>query len=130
VPDLFLCDGQGIAHPRRLGIATHLGLIIDRPTIGVAKSRLVGTHAEVPDQKGAWVPLLDKGETIGAVLRSRTNTKPLFVSPGHKISLPTALDYVLRCTPKYRLPETTRLADRLASNRGKLPLPEPTLFSE
>ncbi|MEL6385253.1 MAG: deoxyribonuclease V [Cyanobacteria bacterium J06626_18] len=120
-PDLILCDGQGIAHPRRFGIASHLGLILDRPTIGVAKSRLIGTHADLPPEKGAWVPLLDKGETIGAVLRSRTNTNPLFISSGHKISLPTALDYVLRCTPKYRLPETTRLADRLASNRGAMP---------
>ncbi|MGF1524529.1 MAG: deoxyribonuclease V [Leptolyngbyaceae cyanobacterium] len=120
-PDLILCDGQGVAHPRRFGIASHLGLILDRPTIGVAKSRLIGTHADLPPEKGAWVPLLDKDETIGAVLRSRTNTNPLFISSGHKISLPTALDYVLRCTPKYRLPETTRLADRLASNRGAMP---------
>lgn len=120
-PDLILCDGQGIAHPRRFGIACHLGLIVDRPTIGVAKSRLIGTHTDVPAAKGAWVPLMDAGETIGAVLRSRTNTKPLFVSPGHRITLTTALDYVLRCTPKYRLPETTRLADRLASDRGQLP---------
>lgn len=120
-PDLILCDGQGIAHPRRLGIACHLGLLIDRPTIGVAKSRLVGTHDEVPAEKGSWVPLCDRDETIGAVLRSRTNTKPLYISPGHRISLPTALDFVLRCTPKYRLPETTRLADRLASNRGRMP---------
>lgn len=120
-PELILCDGQGIAHPRRLGIASHLGLIVDCPTIGVAKSRLIGTHAVLPPEKGAWVPLMDQGETIGAVLRSRTDTNPLFISPGHRISLPTALDYVLRCTPKYRLPETTRLADRLASDRGKLP---------
>ncbi|MEO0984278.1 MAG: deoxyribonuclease V [Cyanobacteria bacterium J06639_14] len=120
-PDLILCDGQGIAHPRRCGIASHLGLILDRPTVGVAKSRLIGTHMDVPPAKGAWVPLIDQDETIGAVLRSRTNTKPLYISPGHKISLATALDYVLRCTPKYRLPETTRLADRLASNRGAMP---------
>jgi deoxyribonuclease V len=115
-PDIILCDGQGIAHPRRLGIATHLGLIIDRPTIGVAKSRLTGTHAEVPHEKGDWEPLMDGPERIGAVLRSRTGTKPLYISPGHRISLETALDYVLRCTPKYRLPETTRYADRLASS--------------
>jgi len=120
-PDLILCDGQGVAHPRRVGIASHLGLLVNRPTIGVAKSRLIGTHAEVPLEKGRWVPLLDGREQIGAVLRSRTRTKPLYISPGHHISLPTALDYVLRCTPKYRLPETTRLADRLASDRGQLP---------
>lgn len=121
IPDLILCDGQGIAHPRRFGIASHLGLILDLPTIGVAKSRLIGTHPDVPAEKGNWVPLTDKEDRIGAVLRSRTNTKPLYISPGHKISLPTALDYVLQCTPKYRLPETTRLADRLASNRGAMP---------
>ena len=120
-PDLILCDGAGIAHPRRLGIASHLGVLIDKPTIGIAKSRLLGTHAELSDQKGVWVPLMDRGERIGAVLRSRTGTKPLFVSAGHRISLETAVSYVLQCTPKYRLPETTRLADRLASNRGPMP---------
>ena len=125
-PDLVLCDGQGIAHPRRFGIASHLGLILDSPTIGVAKSRLIGSHSDVPPDKGAWVPLLDREDCIGAVLRSRTQTKPLYISPGHKISLPTALDYVIRCTPKYRLPETTRLADRLASDRGSLPPIKPT----
>lgn len=117
-PDLILCDGQGIAHPRRLGIASHLGLLVDVPTIGVAKSRLIGRHPDVPPEKGNWVPLTDKKETIGAVLRSRTNTKPLYISVGHRISLPTALDYVMTCTPKYRLPETTRQADKLASQRG------------
>lgn len=120
-PDLIVCDGAGIAHPRRLGIASHLGVLINKPTIGVAKSRLLGTHNELPPEKGAWVPLMDQGETIGAVLRSRTGTKPLYVSPGYRISLNTAVDYVLQCTPKYRLPETTRLADRLASNRGPMP---------
>ncbi len=120
-PDLILCDGAGIAHPRRLGIASHLGVLIDKPTIGVAKSRLLGTHDELSPDKGAWVPLMDSGERIGAVLRSRSGTKPLFVSAGHRISLETAVDYVLQCTPKYRLPETTRLADRLASNRGPMP---------
>ncbi len=120
-PDLIVCDGAGIAHPRRLGIASHLGVLINKPTIGVAKSRLLGTHNELPPEKGAWVPLMDQGATIGAVLRSRTGTKPLYVSPGYRISLNTAVDYVLQCTPKYRLPETTRLADRLASNRGPMP---------
>ena len=120
-PDLILCDGAGIAHPRRLGIASHLGVLIDKPTVGVAKSRLLGTHEELLPEKGAWVPLMDRGERIGAVIRSRTGTKPLFVSAGHRISLETAVDYVMQCTPKYRLPETTRLADRLASNRGPMP---------
>ena len=115
VPDLLLCDGQGIAHPRRFGIACHLGVLTDIPSIGVAKSRLVGTHGTVPKVKGAWAPLMDAGEVIGAVLRTRDGVKPLYVSIGHRVSLDTAIDYVLRCTTKYRLPETTRLADRLAS---------------
>ncbi|MBD2530290.1 deoxyribonuclease V [Nostoc flagelliforme FACHB-838] len=114
-PDIILCDGQGIAHPRRLGIASHLGLLIDMPTIGVAKSKLVGKNEEVPKTKGSRQPLIYKGETIGAVLRSRTGVKPLYISSGHRVSLPTAIDYVLRCITKYRLPETTRLADKLAS---------------
>lgn len=117
IPDIILCDGQGIAHPRRLGIACHLGLIIDLPTIGVAKSLLVGKHEELPDTRGSWQPLIHRRETIGAVLRTRVGVKPVYVSSGHKVSLPTAIDYVLRCTTKYRLPETTRIADKLASNR-------------
>src|SRR4028118_2404054 len=116
-PDLILCDGQGIAHPRRFGLACHLGVLTDIPTIGVAKSLLVGKHDELPLEKGSWQPLKYRGETVGVVLRSRTGVKPLYVSSGHRISLPTALDYVLRCTTKYRLPETTRWADKLASNR-------------
>ncbi|MBW4637830.1 MAG: deoxyribonuclease V [Gloeocapsa sp. UFS-A4-WI-NPMV-4B04] len=118
IPDIILCDGQGIAHPRRFGIACHLGLLIDMPTIGVAKSLLVGKHEELLDQKGSWKPLRHRGETIGVVLRTRTGTKPLYISSGHRVSLPTAIEYVLRCTPKYRLPETTRIADKLASNRA------------
>ncbi|MGK7902103.1 MAG: deoxyribonuclease V [Hormoscilla sp.] len=114
-PDLILCDGQGLAHPRRFGLACHLGVLTDIPTIGVAKSRLIGTHAELPGAKGSWQPLMHDSEIIGAVLRTRSNVKPLYVSIGHRVSLPTAIDYVLRCTPKYRLPETTRIADRLAS---------------
>lgn len=114
-PDLLLVDGQGIAHPRRCGIATHLGILCDKPSIGVGKSRLIGTHAEVPDVKGAWVPLIHKKEVIGAVLRTRPGVKPLYISPGHRISVETAVDYVMRCTTKYRLPETTRWAHRLAS---------------
>lgn len=117
LPDIILCDGQGIAHPRRLGIASHLGLLIDMPTIGVAKSLLIGKYDEVPETKGSWQPLIHQGEIIGAVLRTRTGVKPLYISSGHRISLPTAIDYVLRCTTKYRLPETTRIADKLASSR-------------
>ncbi|HHO68525.1 MAG TPA: deoxyribonuclease V [Gammaproteobacteria bacterium] len=114
-PDLLLCDGQGLAHPRRFGIACHLGVLTDLPSIGVAKSRLTGTHAEPPPEKGAWVPLLDGDEIIGAVLRTRAGVKPVYVSIGHRVSLETAIDYVLRCTTRYRLPETTRRAHRLAS---------------
>ncbi len=115
IPDLLLCDGQGLAHPRRFGIACHLGVLTNLPAIGVAKSRLVGTYAEVPDQRGAWVPLLHKSETIGAVLKTRVGTNPLFISSGHRISLETAIAYVMGCTTKYRLPETTRHAHKLAS---------------
>ena len=117
IPDLILCDGQGIAHPRKFGIACHLGLLVDIPTIGVAKSLLIGKHEEVPDQRGSWQPLINRGETIGAVLRTRIGTKPLYISSGHRVSLPTAIEYVLRCAPKYRLPETTRIADKLASDK-------------
>jgi deoxyribonuclease V len=113
-PQLILCDGQGLAHPRRLGIACHLGLIVDTPTIGVAKSRLIGQHEPLGTERGDWQPLWDRGETIGAVLRTKKNVQPLYISIGHRISLPTAIDYVLQCTPKYRLPETTRQADRLS----------------
>lgn len=116
-PDLILCDGQGLAHPRRLGIACHLGIWLDRPTIGVAKSRLIGTHEDVPSAKGAQQPLMDRGECIGAVVRTRTGVQPLYISLGHRIDLPTAVDYVLRCTTRYRLPETTRAAHRLASGK-------------
>ena len=96
-PDLLLCDGQGIAHPRRLGIASHLGLLVDLPSIGVAKTRLCGTFQEPPDQRGAWTPLRAGEEIIGAVLRTRPGVKPLYVSSGHRISLETALGYVMAC---------------------------------
>ena len=121
LPDLLFCDGQGYAHPRRLGLASHLGILLDLPTIGVAKSRYIGTHQEVPLEKGQWVPLQDHDETIGAVLRSRTKVRPLYISVGHRVSLATAIDFVLACTPKYRLPEPTRLADKLASRKPNFP---------
>ncbi|WP_263142313.1 deoxyribonuclease V [Pseudomonas sp. RIT-PI-AD] len=121
VPDLIYCDGQGIAHPRRLGIASHLGVVTGLPTIGVAKKILVGEHAELPLQRGARVPLVHNGETIGWVLRSRDKVNPLIVSPGHRVSLETAAELVLACGRGYRLPEPTRLADRLASRRGEMP---------
>lgn len=114
-PDLLLCDGQGLAHPRRFGLTCHLGLLTDIPSIGVAKSRLIGEHDRLPRKRGSWVPLKDGQETVGAVLRTRTGVKPVYVSVGHRVSLASAVDYVLRCTTKYRLPETTRAAHRLAS---------------
>jgi len=114
-PDLLLCDGQGYAHPRRFGLACHLGVLTGLPSIGVAKSRLIGTHGPLPDEKGAWVPLLDGDETIGAVLRTRGGVAPVYVSVGHRVSLPTAIRWVLACTTRFRLPETTRQAHRLAS---------------
>lgn len=118
-PDLLLCDGQGFAHPRRIGFTSHIGVVTDWPTIGVAKSLLVGTVGEVPHERGAWTPIQDRGEIVGAALRTRVKVKPVYVSIGHKISLESAIDYVIRCTTRYRLPETTRLADRLASRKNK-----------
>lgn len=113
-PDIFLIDGQGIAHPRRLGLASHLGLFLDKPTIGCAKSRLIGKFQPPPAEKGSYSPLTDKNEIIiGAVLRTRTNVKPLFVSIGHKCTLDDAIKITLACTPKYRLPEPTRLAHQM-----------------
>lgn len=119
-PQLVMVDGQGIAHPRRLGVASHLGLWLDLPTIGVAKSRLCGTHGNVGEQRGDWTPLEHQGERIGAVLRSRVNVKPIYISPGHRLSFETALDWVMRCLHRTKLPEPTRLADRLASRRGPI----------
>lgn len=119
-PDLIFCDGQGIAHPRRLGIASHLGVLMDIPTIGVAKSILVGKHEPVPPDKGQWVPLIHQKEVIGAAFRSRVNVKPLYISLGHKISLETAIAYVQNCLTKYRLPEPTRLADKLSKTKTDL----------
>jgi deoxyribonuclease V len=116
-PDLLLCDGQGIAHPRRLGIASHLGVLTGWPTIGVAKSLLIGVHAEVPAARGGWAPIGHGDEIIGAALRTRIKVRPVYVSIGHKVSLNSAIDHVMCCTTRYRLPETTRLADRLASNK-------------
>ena len=121
LPDLILCDGQGLAHPRRFGIACHLGVLTGFPCIGVAKTRLIGEHSAVPAAKGAWVPLMDKGERIGAVLRTRKGVKPLFISVGHRIGLDSAIAYTLACTPRYRLPETTRHAHRLASGPDPVP---------
>lgn len=113
--DILVCDGQGVAHPRRFGLACHLGVLTGIPSVGVAKSRLIGEHGPVPDVKGAWVPLLDGEEVLGGVLRTRAGVKPVYVSVGHGITLERAIDLVVSLTPRYRLPETTRRAHRLAS---------------
>jgi deoxyribonuclease V len=120
-PDLTIADGHGRAHPRRIGFASHLGLALDRPTIGCAKSRLVGTAEEPQDAMGAWTPLEDRGEVIGAVLRTRAGTRPVYVSTGHQVSLERAIEWVLKCCKGYRLPETTRFAHRAAGGE-KIPL--------
>jgi len=121
-PDLLLCDAHGQAHPRRFGLACHLGVVTDLPSIGAAKSRLVGEHEEVPWEKGAWRPLVvrdsDDPEVVGAVLRSRTGVRPVYVSVGHRVCLETAVELVLRCTSRYRIAEPLRRADRLASGAG------------
>jgi deoxyribonuclease V len=111
----ILCDGQGIAHPRRLGLATHLGLVVGLPTVGCAKSRLCGTHREPGQRRGAVAPLMDGGERIGSVLRTRDGVKPLYVSPGHLTDHESSVEWVLACGAGYRLPEPTRLADRLVA---------------
>ena len=116
-PDLVLCDGQGRAHPRRFGIACHLGVTTGLATIGVGKSRLCGQHGEPGPRKGSAVDLVDGEEVVGRVLRSRDRVRPLDISVGHRVSLQTAVDLVLDCTPRYRLPEPVRRADRLAGER-------------
>ena len=118
-PDLLLCDGQGIAHPRRLGIAAHLGVVTGLPAVGVGKSRLCGEFEEPGNARGDWSPLKDGRETIGRVVRTRANVKPVFVSIGHRVGLATAMRIVLRFTTRYRLPEPIRAADRLSSSRSE-----------
>jgi deoxyribonuclease V len=117
-PNLVLVDGQGIAHPRRLGLASHLGLFLDIPTIGCAKSRLTGTHTELPDEAQTWTELFDGDEVVGAVVKTKVKTNPLYISIGHRISLPKAIHWTLQCCKKYRLPEPTRLAHQAASNNS------------
>ena len=114
MPDMLRIDGQGIAHPRRLGIAAHIGVITDIPAIGVAKSALCGHYTEPETEKGASRPLIHKGEKIGTAYRSRTGVKPVFISPGHRISHQSAVTLVEQCLTRYRLPEPTRLADKLS----------------
>lgn len=114
LPDLLITDSHGRAHPRRLGLASHLGVLLDRPVFGVAKSRLIGTHAAVPNVRGASVPLCDDGETVGMVVRTRAGVKPVFVSVGHRIALSEAVAITLQVTTRYRLPEPTRQAHLLS----------------
>ncbi len=115
-PDAILCDGQGVAHPRRFGLACHLGVLLDLPSVGCAKSRLVGTHREPATARGSTAPLLDGDEVMGAVVRTRSGVRPIYVSIGHRIRLDDAVRLVLRCGGGYRLPEPTRQAD-LAAGR-------------
>jgi deoxyribonuclease V len=114
-PDLLVCDGQGIAHPRRFGLACHLGVMFDVPTIGCAKTRLIGRYDPPGEQRGSVSMLLDEGEVVGAVLRTQDYTRPVFVSIGHRISLMTACEWVLRLSCRFRLPEPVRHANSLAN---------------
>ncbi|MBM4466790.1 MAG: deoxyribonuclease V [Chloroflexi bacterium] len=128
-PDLFIFDAQGLAHPRRMGLATHLGVIIDRPSIGCAKSRLCGSHHQPGPERGSYTYLYDGDEIIGAVVRTQTGVTPLYVSIGHKVDLPSAIEYVLSCGTNYRLPETTRYAHRVAGGeRLQIEASQPSLF--
>jgi deoxyribonuclease V len=115
-PDLFIFDAQGVAHPRRLGLAAHLGVILDAPSIGCAKSKLMGCHDRPGDHTGDWVVLRDGDQVIGAALRTAAGRRPVYVSVGHRIDLETAVEWVLRCCIGHRLPESTRCAHRLAGN--------------
>ena len=119
-PDLILFDGQGIAHPRGMGIASHLGVLLDIPSVGSAKSRLVGDYDEPGPGKGDYTPLVYRGKTIGTVLRTRQKVKPVFVSPGHRIDIEGSIRIILNCTQKYRLPEPIRMADSLTKKIKKL----------
>ena len=116
-PELLMVDGQGLAHPRRFGLACHLGVLSGCASVGIAKSRLVGEHASLGEERGDWQPLVDRAEVVGAALRTRAGSKPVFVSIGHNVTLETAIELVMRCTTKYRLPEATRLAHNLASRQ-------------
>ena len=113
-PDVLMFDAQGLAHPRRMGLATHLGILLDVPSVGCAKSRLCGKETEPGEEKGCWTPLLDGDEVIGAVVRTRSRVRPVYVSIGHRIDLETAVALVLYCATRYRLPEPTRWAHRVA----------------
>ncbi|MCU0475080.1 MAG: endonuclease V [Anaerolineae bacterium] len=113
-PDAYLFDGMGRIHPRRIGVASHLGLWLQQPTVGVGKTHLLGEYAPPPDQRGGWSPLTDAGEVLGAVVRTRAGVKPVYVSSGHRIDLESGLALVMACTSRYRLPEPIRAAHRAA----------------
>jgi deoxyribonuclease V len=114
-PDAVMFDGQGLAHPRRLGIASHAGLLLERPTVGCAKSVLVGKFDEPEASRGSWTPMMDKGETVGAALRTKNKVQPVYISPGHLIDIDGAIDLALRCDGGYRVPEPTRRAHLLVN---------------
>jgi len=113
-PDVYVFDGMGRAHPRRIGIASHVGLWLNKPTIGCGKTLLTGHYTDPPAERGAWSPLIDREEVIGAVVRTRATAKPVYISVGHLADLPTSIELIMRCTTKYRLPETTRAAHHAA----------------
>ena len=118
MPDLLFCDGQGYAHPRRMGLATHFGILLDRPTIGCAKSILIGTHGKLASKAGSWTPLIDVNtsqETIGAALRTRDSVKPVYISQGHRVSLQTAIQLTLQVCDGVRIPRPTREADKFVA---------------
>jgi len=120
-PDVIVVDGQGIAHPRRMGIAAHLGLVLDVPTIGCGKSHLYGLYEDPGPTRGSVSPLLaPDGDQIGAVVRTKDNTKPVFISPGNKVSIPTSVRMILECASKYRLPEPIRAAHNAAGGNGQM----------
>ncbi|MFQ5662888.1 MAG: deoxyribonuclease V [Terriglobia bacterium] len=125
-PDLVLFDAHGYSHPRRFGLASHLSVVLDAPGIGVAKSRLIGYHEEPPDQVGAWTPLIDAEETIGAVLRTRTGVHPVFISIGHRIDLETAIELAVACCDGYRVPKPTREADHFVEQLKRGPATQET----
>lgn len=109
-PDAVMLDGQGIAHPRRIGVGAHFGLLVERPTLGCAKSVLVGKFDDPAPERGHWSPMIHKGETVGAALRTKNKVQPVYISPGHLMDLPTAIDLALQCDGGYRVPEPTRQA--------------------
>lgn len=121
LPDILVCDGQGLAHPRRFGIACHIGVLLDRPALGCAKSILVGKVGELGEAPGSTSEMKVGKEVVGAAVRTRQGVKPVYISVGNRVDLPSAVRLVLACTRGYRLPEPTRLADRVASRRGLLP---------